>query len=103
MLKSNQTKSQNLLSQVDVQTLRGCVAELNNIRYLLMSERVVLLEQSNINDDDDLRYSVTLTEKADADLLKATNHLVEILTLLSKRVPDQKTGAFEFIRKLIKL
>lgn len=103
MLKSNQTKSQSLLSQADVQTLRGCVAELNNIRYLLMSERVAFLEQSNLNDDDDLRYTVTLTEKADADLVKATNQLVEILTLLSKRVPEQKTGAFEFIRKLIKL
>jgi hypothetical protein len=68
-----------------------------------MSERVAFLEQSNLNDDDDLRYTVTLTEKADADLVKATNQLVEILTLLSKRVPEQKTGAFEFIRKLIKL
>jgi hypothetical protein len=103
MLKSNQTKSQSLLSQADVQVLRGCVAELNNIRYLLISERVAFLEQSNINDDDDLRYAVTLIEKADADFVKATNHLVEILTLLSKRVPEQKTGAFEFIRKLIKL
>jgi len=103
MLKSNQTKSQSLLSQADVQVLRGCVAELNSIRYLLMSERVAFLEQSNLNDDDDLRYTVTLTEKADADLVKATNQLVEILTLLSKRVPEQKTGAFEFIRKLIKL
>ncbi len=103
MLKTSQTKSQNLLSQADVQTLRGCVAELNNIRYLLMSERVAFLEQSNCNDDDELRFGVTITERADADLVKATNQLVELLALLSKRVPAQKTGAVESIRKLIHL
>ena len=81
--------------------LRGCVAEVNVIRYQLISERATLLEQSSIDDDTDMRVTVTLIERADTDLAKATNSLIDIITLLSKRFPTQKPTLFESIRKLI--
>ena len=100
-MKQTQTKNQSRLSKADVQMLRGCVAEVNVIRYQLINERSALLEQSSIDDDTDMRVTVTLIERADIDLAKATNSLIDIVTLLSKRFPNQKPTLFESIRKLI--
>ena len=100
-MKQTQTKNLSRLSKADVQMLRGCVAEVNVIRYQLINERSALLEQSSIDDDTDMRVTVTLIERADIDLAKATNSLIDIVTLLSKRFPNQKPTLFESIRKLI--
>lgn len=100
-MRQTQTKNLSRLSKADVQMLRGCVADVNVIRYQLINERTALLEQSSIDDDTDMRVTVTLIERADTDLAKATNSLIDIITLLSKRFPNQKPTLLESIRKLI--
>lgn len=94
-------KNRTSLSAADVQMLRGCVEELNNIRYSVNAQRARFIELAQYDETKNVRDGIVHMDSIDSRLFQAVGDIVDLIVALNKVLPQENASVMTRIREAI--
>lgn len=81
--------------------LRGCVEELNNIRYSVNAQRARFIELAQYDETKNVRDGIVHMDSIDNRLFQAVGDIVDLIVALNKVLPQENTSVMTRIRETI--